>query len=70
MFTPDQPRVKHCAFRGPWIISRETFMGQTCWHPDNLKEGRTHLFSKSCAEWGDDCPLLRGRKFASAHTGS
>ncbi len=50
-----------CAYRGPWVISREIMIGQTCWHPENLKEGRTHLFSKCCEEWGDDCPRHRTR---------
>jgi hypothetical protein len=57
-----QEQIVECEYRGPWVISsRDIYMGQTCWHPENLKEGRTHLFSKSCEEWGDDCPLHRTR---------
>jgi len=56
-----QKQTVECEYHGPWVISREMLIGQTCWHPENLKEGRTHLFSKSCEEWGDDCPLHRTR---------
>jgi len=48
-----------CEYLGPWIISRDVWIGQTCWHPENLKDGRPHVFSKCCEEWGDDCPLHR-----------
>lgn len=51
--------VIECEYRGPLAISRDMLMGQTCWHPVNLKEGRLHLFSKCCEEWGEDCPIHR-----------
>jgi hypothetical protein len=55
-----QVKIVECKYRGPWIICRGALMGQTCWHPDNVDTtGRPHLFSKSCEEWGDDCPILR-----------
>jgi len=50
-----------CEYRGPWLISRDALIGQTCWHPENLKSGKPHLFSKSCEEWGEDCPARRKR---------
>lgn len=62
MATQSRGRVKiiECEYRGPWLISRGALMGQTCWHPVNLDErGRPHLFSKSCEEWGEDCPRKR-----------
>lgn len=48
-----------CEYLGPWVIARGVLIGQTCWHPENLKNGRPHLFSKSCEEWGEDCPARR-----------
>ncbi|MCX8102960.1 MAG: hypothetical protein N3E42_00745 [Candidatus Bipolaricaulota bacterium] len=52
-------QLAECEYRGPWVVSRDIQIGQTCWHPLNLKEGRTHLLSKSCEEWGEDCPRQR-----------
>lgn len=53
-------RIVQCKYRGPWVISRDVLIGQTCWHGANLDaSGRPHLFSKSCEEWGADCPARR-----------
>jgi hypothetical protein len=50
-------KIVECKYRGPQVISRDMLIGQTCWHAANLDaSGRLHLFSKSCDEWGADCP--------------
>lgn len=59
-------KIVECRYLGPWVISRDVFIGQICWHPENLKGGRPHLFSKSCEEWGGDCPACR-KGTAQAH---
>ncbi|OGF53076.1 MAG: hypothetical protein A2Z21_03345 [Candidatus Fraserbacteria bacterium RBG_16_55_9] len=59
MISQVKAEVVECKYRGPWVISRDVWIGQTCWHPENLKDSHTHLFSKCCEEWGDDCPAHR-----------
>lgn len=59
-------RIVDCRYLGPAVISRDVLMGQICWHPANLKDGRPHLFSKCCEEWGGDCPAVRERSKVKA----
>jgi hypothetical protein len=40
-------------------------IGQICCHPENVDASlRPHLFSKTCEEWGEDCPLKRKQQEA------
>jgi len=63
MASQAERRSIECEHLGPWLISRGILMGRTCWHPENLAaDGFPHLFSKSCEEWGKDCPLRRKKR--------
>ncbi|HEY5596309.1 MAG TPA: hypothetical protein VIL47_03510 [Candidatus Bipolaricaulota bacterium] len=58
---------RDCPYVGPWAISREIWIGQFCWHPDNLDaKGRPHLQSHSCTEW-PQCPLLKDQLQKALH---